>query len=358
MNRTTVIVLFAFGVLAIVAMAVLSNSSSPIANTPTITVPQTTSSTETGERSSLPIYNVTLPEFAGITRWWNTPENKPLTPAGLRGSVVLVDFWTYSCINCIRTYPFLRSMQEKYAKNGLVIIGVHTPEFEFEKNAENVDREITKNNLAYPVALDPNYVTWNLFGNHSWPASYLFDKQGRLRRAHIGEGDYEEQEAAIRSLLEEQGIKLADMPPTDMRTPDFQKIKTPETYFGLLRGDAFVETPGPKNIDATFQMSESLPANQWSVDGVWKFSDEYVQADSASARFRFRVHAQKLHLVLESANGEDKHADVYIDGVKTSDITVNASTLYDIATFPDADEHTVEIRVIDPGIRFFAATFS
>jgi thiol-disulfide isomerase/thioredoxin len=357
MNRSTIIALTALGALAILALIVLSRGPSislTNPNNPRVLV----APTNLGAASSLPVYDVTLPEFSGITHWWNTSDGKPLTPDALKGKVVLVDFWTYSCINCIRTYPFLRSMHEKYGSKGLVIVGVHTPEFEFEKNPENVEREIKKNDLKYPIALDPDYVTWNLFGNHYWPAGYLFDKQGRLRRAHFGEGEYTESEAAIRSLLEEQGVKLDDMAKTEMETPDFAKIKTPETYFGLSRGEAFMGPVGPRDVDVTLQTSEILDANAWTAAGVWRFTDQYVQAISKDAVFRFRVQATKLHLVLESADGGDKRIEIFVDGVKTGEMTVNASTLYDIATFADASEHVIEIRVIDPGVRFFAATFS
>lgn len=359
MQRSTTLVLAGIGILCVIAVLVLSRGPSVMLNTtqdeprlvtPTDMMPSTL--------SSLPVYDVMMPEFTGITRWWNTPDGKPMTAESLRGKVVLVDFWTYSCINCIRTYPFLKSMHEKYADKGLVIVGVHTPEFEFEKNEGNVEKEIEKNGLRYPIALDPDYATWNAYSNHYWPAGYFFDKQGRLRRAHFGEGDYAESEAAIRSLLEEQGAPIGDVGATEMTMPDFSKIKTPETYFGLLRGNSFMGPVGPKGIDVTLKASEKLDPHSWTAEGVWRFTDEYVQANSKDATFRFRVQASKLHLVMESANGQDARIEIFVDGVKTGELTVNASTLYDIATFPDAGEHTVEIRVIDPGVRLFAATFS
>lgn len=316
------------------------------------------STKNSGTTSPLPILSERMPDFTGITRWWNTSDGQPLTPEKLKGKVVLIDFWTYSCINCIRTYPFIKSMHDKYAEKGLVIVGVHTPEFAFEADPTNVEREISKNGLKHPIALDPNYGTWNAYGNQYWPAEYFFDRQGRLRRTHFGEGEYDESEAAIRSLLAEApGVSLEPMGEA-IATQDFSMIRTPETYFGLARGNAFDGTEGAENIDIHLTASPAVPANFWTAEGTWKFRQEYVQANSANAFFRFNVQANKLHLVLESADGKDKQIDVYVDGVKVRTITVNASTLYNIAEFPDAGRHTVEIRLSDPGVRFYAATFS
>lgn len=312
----------------------------------------------TGTESSLPVLSERMPDFTGITRWWNTADGQALTPALLKGKVVLIDFWTYSCINCIRTYPFIKSMHAKYADKGLVVIGVHTPEFAFEADPENVEREIAKNELKHPIALDPNYATWNAYDNRYWPAGYFFDRQGRLRRTHFGEGEYDESEEAIRDLLSEApDISLEPMGDA-ITEQDFSLIRTPETYFGLARGEAFVGTEGTENFDVPLKATTLVPANRWTAEGTWKFRQEYVQANSKNAFFRFNVQANKLHLVLESADGKDKAIDIYVDGVKVQSITVNASTLYNIAEFPDAGRHTVEIRLPDPGVRFYAATFS
>lgn len=360
MQRPTLIVtgiLGGFVLLALVALAMGPNIVMP----PQPTTPQPLSVVDMGlsNASSLPVYDVALPEFQGISRWWNTENGQPLTPEALRGKVVLIDFWTYSCINCIRTYPFLRSMHEKYADKGLVIVGVHTPEFEFEKNQENVGREIEKNKLEYPIALDPDYATWNAYHNRYWPAGYLFDKQGRLRRTHFGEGGYAESEEAIRSLLQEDGAALAIMDETVMDQPDFSKIKTPETYFGLERGDAFMGTPGKAGESRTYDIAgAALSANAWNISGNWTFFPEYVQADSPDATFVFNVQASKLHLVLQSSDGQDTMIEIFVDGVKIKDLTINASTLYDIADFSDTGRHTVEIRIKNQGVRFYAATFS
>ena len=306
----------------------------------------------------LPVLDFQLPHFQGITNWWNTPNNKPLTPEDLRGKVVLVDFWTYSCINCIRTFPFLREMQEKYADTGLVIVGVHTPEFAFEADPKNVGREIVRNNLQYPIALDPNFETWNTYHNRYWPAEYLFDAKGRLRRTHFGEGEYKEGEEAIRSLLTEAGYTLKDEQMTDISTPDFGKIKTPETYFGLERGREFMQTVGSPGAPTEFQSKRSPIQNRWDAEGTWTFQNEYVQTDSENAKFFFNVQASQLHIVMESADEMPKTIDVFVDGEWVQQITILHSELYNIANFSDANRHQVEIRIPNSGVRLYAATFS
>lgn len=308
--------------------------------------------------SSLPVLAERMPPFIGITKWWNTPGGQALSPESLKGKVVLVDFWTYSCINCIRTYPFLRSIYEKYADKGLVIVGVHTPEFAFEKDPKNVGDEIAKNGIAYPVALDPEYGTWNAYANNSWPAEYLFDRQGRLRRAHFGEGAYDESESAIRDLLMEAPDIQLGQAGNAGSMPDFSKIQTEETYFGLGRGDAFMGTAGRAGTDVTYPASSAVLPNQWTAGGTWQFQNEYVESRSAGNVFRFNVNASKLHIVLESADGTDKTLEIFVDGKKERELTINRSALYTIADFPGAGRHTVEIRIKDAGVRFYAATFS
>lgn len=363
MTKPVLIALGTVGALVILAAVILSRGPSVLEMPPTpmpnqesrlISVP------DMGKEKmmSLPVYDVMLPEFVGITKWWNTADGEPLTPEKLKGKVVLIDFWTYSCINCIRTYPFIKAMHERYADKGLVIVGVHTPEFAFEADPKNVGREIEKNGFKHPIALDPNYETWNAYHNRYWPAEYFFDRQGRLRRTHFGEGAYEESELAIRSLLEEDGVTLGDMGATPQNLPDFSKIVTHETYFGLSRGDAFQGMPGTENVDTRYTLASSLSADKWTVQGTWNFRPEYVQANSPNGIFRFSVQASKIHLVMESSDGKDKMIEVFVDGLKVKDVTVNASQLYDIAEFPDAARHTVELRLKDAGVRFYAATFS
>lgn len=307
--------------------------------------------------SSLPVLADHMPEFLGIAKWWNTADGQPLTPEKLKGKVVLVDFWTYSCINCIRTYPFVKAMHAKYADKGLVIVGVHTPEFAFEAEPDNVGREITKNGILYPVALDPDYKTWNNYNNQYWPAEYFFDRQGRLRHTHFGEGEYDESEGYIRDLLAEgDGLDLGNM--ANVPSPDLSDIRTPETYFGLARGDAFMGDAGPEGQPIDLTVADKVSSNRWTAGGRWTFQKEYIENQTKQAVFRFNVQADMLHLVMESADGQDKQVEIYVDGEKMGSLKVNVSTLYNIASFAGGGRHTVELRFQDAGVRLFAATFS
>jgi len=308
--------------------------------------------------SGLPILTQSMPEFQGISRWWNTSDGQPLTPEKLKGKVVLIDFWTYSCINCLRTLPFLRSLQEKYADKGLVIVGVHTPEFDFEGKAENVDKEIKKLGLLYPIALDDRYATWQAYDNHYWPAEYLFDSQGRLRHTHFGEGAYDETEEYIRDLLMEAMPVALAPEEQSFATHDFGQIGTPETYFGLTRQKSFQGTPKPAAAKQNFMVEREPKSNNWSVGGTWSFTDEYAQAEATNDVFTFNVKAAKLHLVLDSADGADKRIKILVDGVATQTMTINESTLYTIAEFSDGGRHTVTVEMLDAGVRFYSATFS
>ena len=365
MSRPTSIALALLSALTVIAVAIAIRSAS-LAPTvfhgfppgsPPASSPAVNSGLTTAAASDLPVLAESMPAFVGITQWWNTPDGQPLTPEKLKGKVVLVDFWTYSCINCIRTYPFLRTMYERYAADGLVIVGVHTPEFAFEADPKNVGSEIAKNGLKYPVALDPDYLTWNAYGNSYWPAEYLFDRQGRLRRTHFGEGEYDQAEQAIRSLLAEGAVALP-APAQAVPPPDLANVKTSETYFGLKRGQAFMGQAGAAGEDTVFRAAAQPDADRWTIGGTWQFQQEYIQADASVDVLRFSVQADALHLVLASADGEDKQIEVSVDGGPPQKFTINASTLYTVAQFPDGGRHTVQIKVLDAGVQFYAATFS
>ena len=351
MSRPAKIALICFSVL--IAAAIIFSMRGPqlvLQNTlPSIV------KTVTGK---LPVLASSMPEFAGITRWWNTPGDRPLTPANLKGKVVLVDFWTYSCINCLRTLPFLKSLYAKYSPSGFTIVGVHTPEFAFEADPGNVDQAIKQNVLAYPVALDPAYGTWNAYNNEYWPADYLYDAQGRLRETNFGEGNYDETEQAVRSLLTEAGV--ANLPPPGVvdTTPNFSLIKTGETYFGLDRGAAFMGKTGAQDQDVELTAAAAPGADAWTAGGAWRFEPQYVETRAPGDIFRFSVQASKLHLVLGSSDGKDKLIDVYVDGKPAGSVTVNASELYNVAAFPNGGRHVVELRLHDAGVQFYSATFS
>lgn len=326
--------------------------------------------------SSLPILAKAMPPFTGITKWWNTSDGKPLTPEELKGKVVLVDFWTYSCINCIRTYPYLRALHSAYADKGLVIVGVHTPEFAFEAVPENVEREVKKNQLAYPIALDAAFGTWNAYSNHYWPAEYFFDCQGRLRRTHFGEGEYTENEQAIRDLLEECRAESLGAPTNAGTMPDFSKIHTSETYFGYNRTENFANSDQLKTDQEAVYSMRIPSTNEWSVFGTWRMEGEKAVATKPGAGLRFSVDANAFHLVLGSADGKPKRVLVQIlrpentnitEDMRTPDlhedpeasvdaITVTDQKLYRILRFPNGGRYIIDLQP-DPGVEFYAATF-
>lgn len=322
--------------------------------------------------SSLPVLANGMPDFVGISRWWNTPDDAPLTPESLKGKVVLVDFWTYSCINCIRTQPVLRAWWKAYEDKGLVIIGVHTPEFAFEKDVDNVEKALRKADLRYPIALDAEYGTWNTYANRYWPAAYLFDRQGRLRYTHFGEGEYDVTEGAIRELLAEGGMALE--PPTDAdSTPNMDMIKTPETYFGSARMRGFENVDEFKAGETATYTIRQPKANFWSVGGSWLFEDERAVALGAPTVFRMNVNANAAHIVLGSTDGKAKEVQVLIDGKTPTDeqltddlkrtddggaaILVQGMDLYRVARFPAGGEHTIELTFQDANVALYAATF-
>src|SRR3954453_2012813 len=230
----------------------------------------------TGKPSDLQVLG-TAPDFADTQRWFNTPGGRPLTMAGLRGKVVLIDFWTYTCINCIRTLPYLKAWDAKYRDKGLVIVGVHTPEFPFERDASNVESAIAQQGLKYPVVQDNDRRTWDAFGNQYWPAEYLIDTKGEVRHVHFGEGEYDRTESAIRTLLAETGDSdLGDMAQAHAQKPSLRT--TPETYLGAARAQGFVNgtiTPGAHRCVAG---GRPLALNELAYDGDWRISGESATA--------------------------------------------------------------------------------
>lgn len=368
-------ILIGFGGLILIALAIssLAPSAMPQADMDLVrTSPMPIFIDPSGvQRSSLPVLADRMPPFLGITHWWNTPDNRPLTSEDLKGKVVFVDFWTYSCINCIRTQPFMRKMWETYQDDGLVIIGVHTPEFAFEKDPDNVEAAIERAGLEYPIALDPNFETWNAYANHYWPAGYFFDREGRLRFTHFGEGQYAEQEEVIRELLAE-GTVLTDAPTGVDPSPDFTTIKTPETYFGSDRMSHLANLDEYKgSTPSTYRLREPQ-ANEWTVGGEWKFEDEYAASLATGNRFRMNVEANAFHIVFGSMNGS-RRVRVLVDGSDPSDaqltddtkrqpdgsalITITEKDLYRVARFPEAGRHVVELEFLDAGVELYASTF-
>ena len=242
-----------------------------------------------------------FPSLAGATDWLNSP---PLTPEGLKGKVVVVDFWTYSCINCLRSIPYVRAWAEKYKDHGLVVIGVHTPEFAFERNVANVRAAVSALKIGYPVAIDNDYKIWRAFDNEYWPAHYFIDAQGHIRHSHFGEGNYDESERVIQQLLAEAGNKdvptgIADVSAAGAQAAPSRSDQSPETYIGYNRADNFV-SPGGLAPDESHVYAAAAKAalNQWSLSGDWTDSGEHAALNQPGGRIVFRFHARDLHLVL------------------------------------------------------------
>jgi cytochrome c biogenesis protein CcdA/thiol-disulfide isomerase/thioredoxin len=298
-----------------------------------------------GKRSSLPVLG-TAPDFTGTQQWFNS---KPLSLPALRGRVVLIDFWTYTCINCIRTLPYLKAWDKRYRHAGLTIVGVHSPEFGFEKNAGNVQRAVRSFGLRYPVVQDNDLATWSAWGNQYWPAEYLIDTRGRVRHVHFGEGDYGKSEAAIRALLAERGAQLGGMAhPRDPYT--ITREATPETYLGSARAERWLPA-NPSRGTKPYAAPSSLPISHFAFGGVWRVTPEDATAVDG-ATITANVQARHVYLVL----GGHGDVGVEIDGRHTRTVHVSKQRLYTLADFARADEHLVRLT-FSPGVTGFAFTF-
>lgn len=299
------------------------------------------------------------PALRGISDWINT---NPLNDADLRGKVVLVDFWTYSCINCVRTLPHINEWHRKYKDNGLVVIGVHSPEFDFEKNKENVEAAVKKYGVEYPGALDSEHESWNAFGNQYWPAHYLIDSQGNIRYHNFGEGHYAETETAIQQLLLEAKLLTLDKiteikePPADT---NFQNIGTPEIYLGYLRINNVGNTDTDVRADTQHIFSEppEILPNRYYYVGAWTIGPEFSELTEGNGKLILRYKADKVNIVAESGEGKIP-VEVFLDGKPKGSVTISSPQLYNlIDTTGDYNWHTLEVRVPDPGFRVFTFTF-
>ncbi len=286
---------------------------------------------------------VRAPEFQNVTRWLNSP---PLTLQRLRGKVVLVDFWTYSCVNCIRTFPHLKAWDAAYRSRDLVIVGVHSPEFSFERVPANVKRAVAKFGIRYPVALDNDFATWHAYQNEYWPAEYLIDRGGRIRHVHFGEGRYDETEAAIRLLLGEPADRAAAVAD---RTP--RELTTPETYLGYLRLDRFVGSPVRVGREATYAFPPQLLPHQLAYAGRWRVESQRIVA-RAGARLRLHFVARHVYLVL----GGKGAVQVGLDGRVVRTVAVDGAQLYTLLDLPNAREGLLELR-FTRGLEAYAFTF-
>lgn len=331
-----------------------------------------TAAAQTRHVSDLPILGRS-PSFDGAVDWLNGP---PLTEAQLRGKVVLVHFWTYSCINCIRSLPHIRAWAERYRDQGLVVVGVHTPEFAFEKRVGNVARAIERFGLPYTVAVDSDFRIWRAFRNRYWPAQYLIDADGRIRLQHFGEGEYQRSERAIQDLLAEAGKRVTDEEPAAPRpsaveiAPDLAGLRSGETYLGYEKAENFVPPGGLVEERPADYAGARLRLNQWSLSGRWTVLPESARLSGAEGAVSYRFKARDLHLVLGpsptgrpvrfvvtldgKAPGVDRGADIDADGRGI----VTEARLYQLARQAGrVDERTFEIRFLDPDVEVFAFTF-
>ncbi len=315
-----------------------------------------------------------IPSLSGAVAWLNTP---PLTRASLKGHVVLVDFWTYSCINCLRALPYVEAWANKYHDQGLIVIGVHAPEFAFERNIDNVKRAISKLGITYPVAIDNNYAIWQGFGNEYWPAHYVIDAEGRIRHHHFGEGNYRGSERVIQQLLREAGGK--DVPSTIVSVSgmgaeaaaDEEDIGSPETYIGIERAMNCV-SPGGEIAGRvhTYMVPADLALNEWGLSGDWQVGSQEAVVAAPGAGISFRFHARDLHLVLgPSADGHPVRFRIMIDGKPpgadhgadtdaAGDGTITGQRLYQLVRQHEAvADRTFEIQFLDPGASAYSFTF-
>ncbi|HWK61571.1 MAG TPA: cytochrome c biogenesis protein DipZ [Eoetvoesiella sp.] len=328
---------------------------------------------QAGPASSLPVEGL-MPSLDGAVQWLNSP---PLSSKDLRGKVVLIDFWTYSCINCLRTLPYVRAWADKYRDQGLVVIGVHAPEFAFERNVANVKKAVADLGVDYPVAIDNNYAIWKAFNNQYWPAHYFVDAQGRIRFHHFGEGGYDKSERVIQQLLAEAGRQKVSGQLVSTKAagvemaPDMSEVESPETYIGYARAENFA-SPGGQVEDQlhTYAANTSLSLNQWALEGPWKIGQEEAQLAAPGGKIRFRFHARDLHLVLGPApDGRPVRFRVRIDGAPPganhgSDVAedgsgqVTSQRLYQLVRQKGAvRDRTFEIEFLDPGVEAYAFTF-
>ena len=316
----------------------------------------------------------TLPSFDGATGWLNSP---PLTPEELRGKVVLVDFWTYTCINWLRTLGYVRAWFEKYGDRGLVVIGVHTPEFPFERDVDNVREAVADMNVEYPVALDSEYDVWTAFANHYWPAVYIADAEGRIRHHQFGEGGYEECEKVIQLLLRQAGSNdvgedLVSVVPDGFEAQaDWSNLKSPETYLGYLQAENFASLGGSEPDERRgYAVPDRLRLNEWALAGEWTVGRRAAVLNDADGEIAFRFHARDVNLVIgPRERGESVPFRVLcrrrtpgrrsgLDVDQEGNGSVTQQRLYQLVREPGRiEDRTFEIMFLEPGVEAYCFTF-
>ncbi|MFL6402556.1 MAG: thioredoxin family protein [Nitrososphaeraceae archaeon] len=341
---------------------------------------------------------IKAPEFAQVDGYINTYNNSPLTLSSLKGKVVLVDFWTYSCINCIRTIPYINDWNQKYADKGLVIVGVHSPEFEFEKNYDNVKAAVQRLGITYPVILDSDHGTWNAYGNQYWPRHYLIDNQGYIRDNHIGEGGYDQTEKAIQSLLAERAAQMGmkeisfDTKPTTMikqnslQSVDLRQATTPEIYVGYDKARAPIGNPEgfkpSQTISYSISPNTSFKPSIVYLQGNWKNNPDNMELQSDTGRIALIYYAKSANMVAGGkgggivSNDNDKQGEVGVHGQAAATLTSNMSNkslgedlssdgsfridrqrLYNLAMHNDYNAHSIVIDVKGKGFQLYTFTF-
>ncbi len=333
----------------------------------TVSAPQKAQSTVQDQqqaKSSLPVLGK-APELVGTQRWINS---EPLAIEQLKGKVVIIDFWTYTCINCIRTLPYLNDWHAKYGDSGLVIIGVHSPEFEFEKDYNNVLDAVNKYGIKYPVVQDNDFKTWRAYGNRYWPRKYIIDKEGNIRYDHIGEGGYEETEKVIQELLKEINPNMSSVETKTTQTPDFSQIETPEIYLGYN----FARSPlgnaegfSPDNV-VDYKYVDPTAQNTVYLSGKWKNeADRIISVENAKLFLRYKAKGANI------VAGGNSEINIFLDGKaldldslgkdvslknKNTIILVNDYRLYNIVSTPSYEDHMLEINA-QPGFELYTFTF-
>jgi thiol-disulfide isomerase/thioredoxin len=324
-----------------------------------------------------------MPSLSGGTAWLNSA---PLTRDSLRGKVVLVDFWTYSCVNCLRALPYIKAWDAKYRADGLVVIGVHAPEFEFEHDSANVRASLDKLGITYPVVMDNDMAIWNAFHNQYWPAHYFIDVNGRIRHHHFGEGQYAESEAVIRALLRDvpqSTTASAKQKPATKDTSamvtgtgalaaaDFKHLQSPETYLGYHRADRFAANEAQVHDQpATYSTRNDIPLNQWGLHGAWTVHREYIEPAARGAAITYHFQARDVNLVLGPAtrgttirfhvtiDGHAPGADAGVDVDANGNGTVDGDRMYQlIRQRGDVKAHVFTITFDEPGVQAYAFTF-
>ncbi len=324
----------------------------------------TPESSSSGPASGLKDYGP-APEFVDNQRWFNTPGDRPLTLKSLRGRVVLVDFWTYSCINCLRTLPYLKAWNKRYRGDGLTIVGVHSPEFPFEKDPGNVEEAIQRNGIEYPVAQDNDLATWSAWGNQYWPAEYFVDAKGHVRFAHFGEGEYGEKEKVIRELLAEAGHPTGNARPAVRAIAPSKTVTTPETYLGAARAERFSNpqlSPGSHD----FGDPGPPPDDNFAYHGRWRVTLDSATAEQGAA-LDLEFGARRVYIVAGPTGGRSRRMKVLLDGrpipaslagadVHDGVVEISSQRLYDLVDLPRVERHLLRL-VPEAGVEGYSFTF-